>query len=153
MLNLGNLQDNQLFIRIYYAPNYQNEIDNVRALKDISSRLAHACFFCNTDDQNGRNIGVKLVNGGVVRRQFRDYQGLVMVINEKYAFQDEQDFFLRSNEKYSDACYYNVLAIMANYLSLIPGTKYVANSSLTFMDGFVWKSQAGFRNNFKTIEN
>ena len=128
MLNLNNLSQNELFIWIYYVPKAQSEIDNIRILKEISSKLAHTCLICNSDDLSGKNIGVQLVNGGVVRRQFRNYQGLVMVINEKYAFQDEQDFFLREERKYTDAEYCNSLAIISAYLSLIPGTKYTPNA-------------------------
>ena len=158
MLNLNNLAPNELFIRIYYVPNYQSEVDNVRVLKDISSRLAHTLFLSNSTDQQGMNIGVHLVNGGVVRRQFRDYTGLVMVINEKYAFQDEQNFHLTADRnlsqgKIADSEYYNSLAILANYISLIPGTRYVPNASLRFSDGFVWKSQGNIKNNFKTFNN
>lgn len=156
MLNLNNLGQNELFVRIYYAPNFKNETDNVRNLKDISSRLANTLFLSNTDDMDGRNIGVHLVNGGVVRRNFRDYTGLVLVINEKYAFQDEQNFFLTGDGnygKYTDSEYYNCLNIIANYISLIPGTKYVANPNLGFTDGFVWKSQGMIKNNFKTFAN
>ena len=104
------------------------------------------------------NIGVNLVNGGVIRRQFRDYTGLVMVINEKYAFNDEQNFNLSEDRslnqgRIADSEYLNALAIIANYISLIPGTKYVANSSLGFSDGYVWKSQGKIHNNFKTFAN
>ena len=153
MLNLNNLSQNELFIRVYYVPKAQTEIDNLRILKEISSRIAHACFLCNTDDLSGKNIGINLVNGGVVRRQFRNYQGLVMVINEKYAFQDEQDFFLREERQYSDSEYCCSLSIISNYLSLIPGTKYTPNSDLKFTDGFVWKSQGKIRQNFQTFDS
>ena len=157
MLNLTNLSPNELFVRIYYLPNFKNETDNVRTLKEISSRLAHTLFISNTDDLDGRNIGINLVNGGVVRRQFRDYTGLVMVINEKYAFQEEQNFGFsgasHNQGKLPDSEYYNSLAILANYISLIPGTKYVANAQLGFTVGFVWKSQGKIQNNFKTFAN
>jgi hypothetical protein len=156
MLNLNNLAPNELFVRIYYSPNFKNETDNVHHLKEISSRLAHTLFLSNTDQVDGRNIGVHLVNGGVVRRQFRDYTGLVMVINEKYAFQDEQNFFLTDDGnygKYTDSEYYNCLNIFAQYIALIPGTKYVANSQLGFTNGFVWKSSGSIKNNFKTFTN
>jgi len=153
MLNLNNLQPNELFIRIYYVPNYQSEIENVRELKQIATRLAHSLFICNSNDLNGKNIGVSLVNGGVVRRQFRNYQGMVMVINEKYAFQDDQEFFLRGDGQYTDDEYCNTLAIIANYLSLIPGTQYTPNPDLRFSSGFVWKSQSRMRDNFRVFDN
>ena len=156
MLNLNNLAHDELFVRVYYSPTYQNETDNVRHLKEISSRLAHTLFIANTDQVDGRPIGVQLVNGGVVRRQFRDYTGLVMVINEKYAFTDEQNFFLTGDGnygKYTDSEYYNCLTILAKYIELIPGTVYIANSQLGFTSGFVWKSQGSHKNNFKTFNN
>lgn len=153
MLNMNNLDDNDIFIRFYYVPNFQNEVDNVNELRAISSKLAHTYFICNSTAESGRRIGLDIVNGGVIRRQYRDYRGLVMVVNERYAFTDEQDFFLRENIKYGDNEYMNVLKIISNYLSLIPNTKYTPNHDLKFTNGFVWKSQGNFQNNFRTFDN
>lgn len=164
MLKLNGLTPNELFVRIYYVPNLESELKNVAELKRISSKLAHCCLITNTPtDSNGINIGVNLVNGGVVRRPFRDYQGLVLVINEKYAFQDAQNFaFVEKdifekegmvNNDNPGERYYNSLSIICNYISLIPGLKFTPSQDLYYSDGFVWSSEAKFRQNFRTFDN
>ena len=153
MLNLQNLDGNDVFIRFYYSPGFQNEVDNVNTLREMSSRLAHAYFICNDTSENGRRVGLDIVNGGVIRKQFRDYRGLVMVVNERYAFTDEQDFLLTERRQYGNQDFLNILKIVTNYLSLIPGTKFSPNPDLKFTGGFVWKNQNNYKNNFRTFDN
>lgn len=152
MLNLNNLDGNDVFIRFYYVPQFQNEVDNVNTLKEMASRLAHAYFICNSTAESGRRIGLDIVNGGVIRRQFRDYKGLVMVVNERYAFTDENDFCLMGKGQYSDNDFMNILKIISNYLSLIPGTRFTPNPNLQFTQGFVWKNQGNYKNNMRSFD-
>lgn len=95
-LDLSTREPNQVFVRVYYNPREQSEVNNMSLIRFISRKLAYVCDITTTEDYNrSRDIGCSLINGGVIRKDWsNETKGqLVLVFNEREFFVDPQNNF------------------------------------------------------------
>ena len=124
MFDLSKLGANELFIRVYYNPTNFNEDVNRRTIMEISSRLATICHIANSELQYGRDIGVKLINGGVARKDFKGKGQLYLVFNEAYAYTCPFDFYLIGEKLPFIKNYNKILARVCESIAQVPNTTY-----------------------------
>ena len=118
---------------------YASNIADMRSRYVLSRNLAICCDIFNRStiiDQFG-NRSVYFDNKGLKCKQFQNFEGIVLVVNGKYACQEAEDFDLLHNNDWIDTTCTMYSTKLFNQLKSIDELSFLRNVDLIDNDRYV----------------
>ena len=130
---MSNYNDRTVSLEIY-----SSDIVDMRSKYTLSRNLAICCEIFNRSTINSNGIrSVYFENKGLKCKQFQNFNGVVLVINGKYACQEAEDFDLLHSNDWIDTSCTMFSTKLFNQLKSIEELSFLRNVNLVDNDRYV----------------